>query len=285
VNHVLSGIRDGVAGRITQLRGAAPGWPWEELLEPAGGPGGSAELTEEAVVANLAALAVRPTVADYLALADLVEVCGGYVVARAQHARTRDLEPDETLPIGTAFTLSLTPLVYRPLFAAAEVEVGPELADLCAAVSMRFMLEGMVKGEPDPPLTTVEEFLHCFESQTLPGWRRQLLRYALDPWSPYTGQLLDLADRSGNPHYPDGIGHFLAALRAEIEARERRAIAAEIRRLVERSGYTQRQFAERVGTSAPRLSTYVNGGVTPSASMLLRIRRAAAQARRTAEGA
>ena len=36
---------------------------------------------------------------------------------------------------------------------------------------------------------------------------------------------------------------------------------------------TQREFAAMAGTSASRLSTYVNGLVTPSATMMVRIRR------------
>ena len=40
---------------------------------------------------------------------------------------------------------------------------------------------------------------------------------------------------------------------------------------VARSGSTQARFAERIGTSASRLSTDASGKVTPSAAMLLRI--------------
>ncbi|MDN5748643.1 MAG: helix-turn-helix domain-containing protein [Pseudonocardia sp.] len=42
------------------------------------------------------------------------------------------------------------------------------------------------------------------------------------------------------------------------------------------SGRTRADFARSVGTSASRLSTYVNGSVTPSAAMLVRMRRVAA---------
>lgn len=35
------------------------------------------------------------------------------------------------------------------------------------------------------------------------------------------------------------------------------------------------QFASQIGTSASRLSTYVNGKVTPSAALLVRMRRVA----------
>jgi hypothetical protein len=53
--------------------------------------------------------------------------------------------------------------------------------------------------------------------------------------------------------------------------RERLDVAKEIRRLVAVSGCSQRQFAASVGTSASRLSTYVNATVTPSATMMNRI--------------
>jgi len=61
--------------------------------------------------------------------------------------------------------------------------------------------------------------------------------------------------------------------RDEAEADERRAVAAEISRLVDESGLTRAEFASRIGTSTSRLSTYVNGKVTPSASLLVRMRR------------
>ena len=59
---------------------------------------------------------------------------------------------------------------------------------------------------------------------------------------------------------------------------ERQEVANEIRDLVARSGLSRQDFAFRLGTSRPRLSTYMSGKVTPSASLMLRIRRIAAQA-------
>jgi transcriptional regulator with XRE-family HTH domain len=50
-------------------------------------------------------------------------------------------------------------------------------------------------------------------------------------------------------------------------------VAAEIRRAVARSGLTRAEFASRVGTSASRLSTYATGRVSPSATLMVRIRR------------
>jgi ribosome-binding protein aMBF1 (putative translation factor) len=69
----------------------------------------------------------------------------------------------------------------------------------------------------------------------------------------------------------------LARARERAEASERAAVASEIREAVERSGLSQAEFASRVGTSASRLSTYASGKVTPSATLMVRIRRVAVQ--------
>ncbi|MFD2862989.1 helix-turn-helix domain-containing protein [Salininema proteolyticum] len=39
---------------------------------------------------------------------------------------------------------------------------------------------------------------------------------------------------------------------------------------------SQAEFAERIGTSASRLSTYISGKVMPSAALMVRIRRVVA---------
>jgi transcriptional regulator with XRE-family HTH domain len=46
-----------------------------------------------------------------------------------------------------------------------------------------------------------------------------------------------------------------------------------VRNAVARSGLSKAQFAARIGTSPSRLSTYLNGKVTPSAALMVRVRR------------
>ena len=82
----------------------------------------------------------------------------------------------------------------------------------------------------------------------------------------------------------DGVSVLfaLAIQRARADAnKENRAhVASRVREAVRRSGLPNAEFARLVGTSASRLSTYVSGKVVPSAAMLLRIERAAAEAQR-----
>jgi predicted XRE-type DNA-binding protein len=56
---------------------------------------------------------------------------------------------------------------------------------------------------------------------------------------------------------------------------ERQEVASEVRDLVARAGLSQQDFAERIGTSRSRLSTYMSGKVVPSATLIVRMRRAA----------
>ncbi len=67
--------------------------------------------------------------------------------------------------------------------------------------------------------------------------------------------------------------------RQEMAEAEREQVAGEIRELVARSGLSRQQdFALRLGTARPRLSTYLSGKVAPSATLMVRMRRIATRA-------
>ncbi|MHB1975210.1 MAG: helix-turn-helix domain-containing protein [Acidimicrobiales bacterium] len=126
---------------------------------------------------------------------------------------------------------------------------------------------------PDDPVETwpFEGVLAALENGTLPDWRRLICSIDSDPWGVVAREVED-ALRLALPY---GVGAlFVEAItqaRARAVAREQQAVAAEIRDLVARSGLSRAEFAERIGTSASRLSTYLSGKVTPSASLLVRM--------------
>jgi DNA-binding transcriptional regulator YiaG len=77
-----------------------------------------------------------------------------------------------------------------------------------------------------------------------------------------------------NPDDEAAAAFFMEALRrgrSAQEERERDEVVARIRAAIEATGISQAEFAKRIGTSAPRLSTYLSGQVTPSATLLVRI--------------
>jgi len=133
----------------------------------------------------------------------------------------------------------------------------------------------------DDPVETwpFEGILTTVERGTLPDWRRLAAAIRADPWGPVAQQVLEAVAMSR----PYGTSELLTAVieraREDTAAAERDEVAGEIRDLVTRSGLSRQDFALRLGTSRPRLSTYMSGKVTPSAALMLRIRRVAAQAR------
>jgi DNA-binding transcriptional regulator YiaG len=132
----------------------------------------------------------------------------------------------------------------------------------------------------DDPIETwpFEGILAAVERGTLPDWRRLAAAVRADPWGPVAQQILEAVGISR----PYGTSELLTAVieraRRETADAERQQVAGEIRDLVARSGLSKQDFALRLGTSRPRLSTYMSGKVTPSAALMLRMRRVTAQA-------
>ena len=130
-----------------------------------------------------------------------------------------------------------------------------------------------------------EGVLAALERGTLPDWRRLLRAINADPWGTVARQVEE-AQELGLPY---GVGALFAeavkTARAQAARAEREAVAAEVRALVSGSGLTRSEFAERIGTSASRLSTYMSGKVTPSAALLIRMQNLAAKTTAVRSGA
>lgn len=117
----------------------------------------------------------------------------------------------------------------------------------------------------------------ALERGGLRDWRRLAVAVEAQPW----GSVARRVEEALAADPPYGVGplmvEVIVAARARAEASERAEVAAEIGRLVADSGLTQTHFARRIGTSASRLSTYIAGTVTPSAALMVRMRRLAAK--------
>ncbi|MFN2496230.1 MAG: helix-turn-helix domain-containing protein [Pseudonocardiaceae bacterium] len=128
---------------------------------------------------------------------------------------------------------------------------------------------------PEDPVEIwpTEAVLTALERGGLGHWRRLTAAISEDPWGPVARRVEEALDVSR----PYGVGvlmaDVLAAARARAECAERAAVAAEITQLQAASGLTRAEFAAAIGTSTSRLSTYLSGKVTPSAALLVRMRR------------
>src|SRR5262245_25195834 len=97
-----------------------------------------------------------------------------------------------------------------------------------------------------------------------------------DPWGPVARTVEEAI--AVDPPYGTGplMAEILNQARERQDRRDRGEVATEIAGIVARSGLTRTEFASRIGTSASRLSTYLAGTVTPSAALLVRMRRVSA---------
>jgi hypothetical protein len=106
-------------------------------------------------------------------------------------------------------------------------------------------------------------------------WQPVFAELRRSPW----GKVARRVERYLSYREPDGVSTlFQLAIehaRATTDSVNRAEVAARVRDAVARSGLSKAAFAELVGTSPSRLSTYLSGKVTPSAAMLVRIENAA----------
>ena len=119
-----------------------------------------------------------------------------------------------------------------------------------------------------------EALVAVIDRGLVPDWKPVFAEIRRSPW----GTVARRVERYLTYREPDGAGALFALAiehaRAQADDSDRAEVAARVRAAVERSGLTRARFAQLVGTSASRLSTYLSGTVTPSAAMLLRMERA-----------
>ncbi len=128
--------------------------------------------------------------------------------------------------------------------------------------------------DPAAPVTgwPYEALVTAIERGGIRDWARITAEIAGEPWGDVSRQVEDYLTHER----PYGVGPLLrrAVDRARRDAtqRERETVAEQVRALVARSGVSRAEFASRIGTSRPRLSTYCTGSVTPSAALVERMR-------------
>lgn len=126
---------------------------------------------------------------------------------------------------------------------------------------------------PDHPISQwpTEAVQTALERGDLADWHRIVAEIRANPWGKTARRVEEVLSHSRPYGVAEAMETALSRAREHAEAKERAAVAAEIREAVKRSGLSRAEFASRIGTSVSRLSTYVTGKVTPSAALMLRI--------------
>lgn len=131
--------------------------------------------------------------------------------------------------------------------------------------------------DPRSPVSSwpTEAVQTALERGDLDDWHRLVAAVRADPWGATARQIEEVLSHSRPYGIADAFDEVIRGIRQRAEEAERETVAAEVRALIGRSGLSRSEFASRIGTSASRLSTYATGKVTPSAALLLRMRRVA----------
>jgi DNA-binding transcriptional regulator YiaG len=135
-----------------------------------------------------------------------------------------------------------------------------------------------VRGDPADAVESwpYEGLVAAMERGGFRDWQRVAAAIERDPW----GEVAADVRAYLSYEQPYGVGPLMvsviAAARARARDEDKAAVATRVRELVSASGLTRRAFADAVGTSVTRLSTYCTGSVTPSAALLLRMERVSA---------
>lgn len=134
-----------------------------------------------------------------------------------------------------------------------------------------------VDADPSDPVESwpYEGLVTAVERGGLADWRRIHRAVQADPWGPVARSLEDYFSYEQPYGVTPLLQRSIADARAAAEAAEKAAVADEVTALVAASGLSRKAFAERIGTSPSRLSTYASGKVSPAASLVVRMRRVA----------
>jgi DNA-binding transcriptional regulator YiaG len=120
------------------------------------------------------------------------------------------------------------------------------------------------------PTTAIRSAL---ETGDISVWQRIVVAIKRDPFGRTARQVEEVLQNAP----PQGIGKALSEVlirsRQHLEAGERAEAARHIRSLLARSGLSQQEFASRIGVPADDLLIYLDGQVSPPASLIIRMRR------------
>jgi len=104
-------------------------------------------------------------------------------------------------------------------------------------------------------------------------WKRIAAALKRDPFGRTARQVEEVLEGTRPYGISKALWEVLERARTHLEANERAEVARHVRLLIERSGLAQQEFAARIGVAPEDLATYLDGSVSPSASLMIRIRR------------
>jgi len=104
-------------------------------------------------------------------------------------------------------------------------------------------------------------------------WQKIVVAIKRDPFGRTARQVEEVLQNAPPQGITNALSEVLVRSRQHLEAGERAEAARHIRSLVARSGLSHHEFASRIGVPVEDLVLYLEGRVSPPASLVIRIRK------------
>lgn len=113
----------------------------------------------------------------------------------------------------------------------------------------------------------------ALEGGDIASWKQIAVAIKRDPYGRTARQVEEVLEKARPYGISKALAEVLDRAREHLEANERAEVARHVQLLMERSGLGQREFASRIGVPVGDLAAYLDGKVSPSASLMIRMRR------------
>jgi DNA-directed RNA polymerase specialized sigma24 family protein len=113
----------------------------------------------------------------------------------------------------------------------------------------------------------------ALETDDLTVWQRIVVAIKRDPYGRTARQVEEVLETARPYGVSKALSEVLNRTREHLEANECAEVARHVQLLVERSGLGQQEFASRIGVPSQEFGTYLSGATSPSASLMIRMRR------------
>jgi hypothetical protein len=131
------------------------------------------------------------------------------------------------------------------------------------------------EGDHDEPVEfwSTAAIRSALQSGDIDIWKRIAAALKRDPYGRTARQVEEILEGTRPYGISKALWEVLERARTHLEANERAEVARHVRLLIDRSGLNQDEFASRVGVAPEDLTAYLDGTTSPSASLMIRIRR------------
>jgi hypothetical protein len=104
-------------------------------------------------------------------------------------------------------------------------------------------------------------------------WKRIAAALKRDPYGRTARQVEEVLEGTRPYGVSKALWEVLERARSHLEANERAEVARHVRLLIDRSGLGEQEFASRIGVSPEDLGTYLDGSISPTSALMIRMRR------------